>query len=202
MKFIKSLVILCITIWSCETSVENQNLYKADVIVYGGTSAAIIAAVEVTESGKSVIVVSPDIHLGGLTSGGLGWSDTGKKEAIGGLSRKFYQKIYACYNSEEAWKWEKKEDYGNTGQGTPAIDGEYRTQWIFEPHVAEKVYEDFVSENKLKVFRDEWLNRENGVKKEEGKIVSITTLSGKTFTGKMFIDASYEGDLMAPTGVS
>lgn len=176
--------------------------FSADVIVYGGTSAAVIAAVEVVQSGKSVIMVSPDVHLGGLSAGGLGWSDTGKKEAIGGLSRVFYQKIYSYYDSDEAWKWEKKEEYGNTGQGTPAIDGEFRTQWIFEPHAAEKVFEDFISENKIEIYRDEWLDRETGVVKHNGKINSITTLSGKTFKGKMFIDATYEGDLMASAGVS
>jgi hypothetical protein len=82
------------------------------------------------------------------------------------------------------------------------MDGENRTMWIFEPHVAEQVFEDFISENKITVLRDEWLDRENGVTVEDGKIVSIKTLSGKTFTGKVFIDATYEGDLMAAAGVS
>ena len=82
------------------------------------TSAAVIAAVEVAQSGKSVILVSPDLHLGGLTAGGLGWTDTGKKEAIGGLSRNFYHRIWQYYNKDEAWIWQKQEDYGNRGQGT------------------------------------------------------------------------------------
>ncbi|MEJ7769792.1 MAG: FAD-dependent oxidoreductase, partial [Chitinophagaceae bacterium] len=91
---------------------------------------------------------------------------------------------------------------GNKGQGTPAMDGNERTMWIFEPHAAEGVFEDLVKENKIKVLRDEWLDREKGIKKDEGKIVSMRTLSGKNFTGKMFIDATYEGDLMASAGVS
>ena len=78
----------------CQPRSKTGVEFSADVIVYGGTSAAVIAAVEVVQSGKSVIMVSPDVHLGGLSAGGLGWSDTGKKEAIGGLSRVFYQKIY------------------------------------------------------------------------------------------------------------
>jgi hypothetical protein len=177
-------------------------IHQADVIIYGGTSSAVIAAVEVAQSGKSVIMVSPDIHLGGLTSGGLGWTDTGKKETIGGLAREFYHRIYNHYQQEEAWKWMKKEEYGNTGQGTPAIDGDRRTMWIFEPHVAEQVFEEFIAEHKIRIFRNEWLDRQNGVKKTDGKISSIITLSGKTFTGKMFIDATYEGDLMAAAKVS
>jgi hypothetical protein len=74
--------------------------------------------------------------------------------------------------------------------------------WIFEPHVAEQVFEDFIAENKITVLRDEWLDREKGVVKQNGKIVSFKTLSGKVFSGKMFIDATYEGDLMAAAGVS
>ncbi len=175
---------------------------NADVIVYGGMSAAVIAAVEVAQSGKSVIVVSPDIHLGGLSSGGLGWTDTGKKNTIGGLSRDFYHRIWKHYNDPAAWKWQEHAEYGNKGQGTVAMDGENRTMWIFEPHVAEQAFEDLIAENNIKVLRDEWLDRENGVTKKDGKITSFKTLSGKTFTGKVFIDATYEGDLMAAAGVS
>ncbi|MBN1791375.1 MAG: FAD-dependent oxidoreductase [Bacteroidales bacterium] len=175
---------------------------NADIIIYGGTSAAVISAVEAVHSGKSVIVVSPDVHLGGLSSGGLGFTDTGDKSAIGGLSREFYHRIWLHYNDSNSWKWEKQTEFGNKGQGTVAMDGENRTMWIFEPHVAEKVFEDLVAENKIKVLRNEWLDRENGVDIQSGKIVSFKTLSGKVFTGKVFIDATYEGDLMAVSGVS
>jgi hypothetical protein len=74
--------------------------------------------------------------------------------------------------------------------------------WIFEPHVAERIMEDFVRENQILVYRNEWLDRKNGIKKKAGKIISITTLSGKVFEAKMFIDATYEGDLMAAAGIS
>ena len=184
------------------TSQDKPSVSAADIIIYGGTSAAIIAAVEAKKSGKSVLVVSPDIHLGGLTSGGLGWTDTGDKSVIGGLSREFYHRVFMHYDAKEAWNWQAKEAYGNKGQGTRAMDGESRTMWIFEPSVAERIFEDFVAEYGIKVVRDEWLDRENGVEMENGKISSITTLSGKSFSGKMFLDATYEGDLMAAAGVS
>jgi hypothetical protein len=180
---------------------ESSDAIDADVIIYGGTSAAVTAAVQVIKSGKTVVVVSPDKHLGGLSSGGLGFTDTGNKSVIGGLAREFYHRLYMHYDKPEAWQWQKKEEYGNKGQGTPAMDGNERTMWIFEPHAAEQVFEDFVKENNIKIYRDEWLDREKGVEKKDGKIVSIKTLSGKTFTGKMFIDATYEGDLMASAGV-
>ena len=181
---------------------KNHDNYSADIIIYGGTSAAVTAAVEAVQSGKSVLVVSPDTHLGGLSSGGLGFTDTGDKSTIGGLSREFYHRVWLHYSDSASWKWQKHAEFGNKGQGTVAMDGENRTMWIFEPHVAENVFEDFIVENKITVLRNEWLNRTDGVVKKEGKIVSIKTLSGKTFSGKMFIDATYEGDLMAAAGVS
>ena len=175
---------------------------QADVIIYGGTCAAVIAAVQVKKMGKTVIVVSPDKHLGGLSSGGLGFTDTGNKEVIGGLSREFYQRLYTHYQKEASWKWQKKEEYGNKGQGTPALDGTNRTMWIFEPHAAEGVFEDFVKEYKLTIYRNEWLDRSaKGITKKSGGITSIKTLSGNVYQGKMFIDATYEGDLMALAGV-
>ncbi len=173
-----------------------------DLVIYGGTAAAVTAAVQAKQMGKTVIVVSPDKHLGGLSSGGLGFTDTGNKAVIGGLAREFYHRVYQHYQKSEAWAWEKREQFGNKGQGTVALDGENRTMWIFEPHVAEAVFEDFVREYKIPVVRNEWLNRQTGVKKSGGRITSITTLSGKRYSGKMFIDATYEGDLLAAAGVS
>jgi hypothetical protein len=176
--------------------------YKSDIVIYGGTSAAIIAAVRAAKNGKQVIVVSPDQHLGGLSSGGLGFTDTGNKEVIGGLSREFYHRVYLHYQQADAWPWQKKDEYGNKGQGTPAMDGVDRTMWIFEPHVAEQIMEDFVKENKIRVYRNEWLDRKSGVVMKNREIVSFRTLSGKIFSARIFIDCTYEGDLMAAAKVS
>ena len=194
------LIILLFQVISCKSD-RVGTTFKADIIIYGGTSATVAAAVQVAEMGQSVIVVSPDKHLGGMSSSGLGFTDTGNKEVIGGLARQFYQLIYDHYDKPDAWNWQKRSEYGNRGQGNPAIDGEKRTQWIFEPHVAEEAFEKMISGAHVNVLRDEWLDRENGVLKKDGKIVSITTLSGKRFKGKVFIDASYEGDLMASAGI-
>ena len=161
MTHIKRLFVLlftCIFI-ACGTREENEEI--TDVVVYGGTSAAVTAAVQAKRMGKSVIIISPDIHLGGLSSGGLGFTDTGKKEVIGGISREFYQRLYDHYQTKEAWKWQELAEYGNKGQGTPAIDGDARTMWIFEPHAAEQVFEDFVKENDIEVLRNEWLDRKS-----------------------------------------
>jgi len=149
---------------------------RFDVVVYGGTSGGVIAAVQAAAMGKSVCLIHPGKHLGGLTSGGLGATDIGDKDAIGGLSREFYRRLGKHYGQEEAWK--------------------------FEPHVAEQIYNDWVADAKVAVFKGERLDLKNGVKKDGGRIVSITMESGKTFAGKVFIDTSYEGDLMAKAGVA
>jgi hypothetical protein len=171
------------------------------VIIYGGTSSAVVAAVQVIKMGKSVIIVSPDTHLGGLSSGGLGFTDTGNKSVIGGLSREFYHRIYQHYQNIDAWKWQKLSEFGNKGQGTPAIDGKERTMWLFEPHVAEAIFEQFIKENSIRVFRNEWLERKTGVSVSQKTIKHFKTLSGKKFIGKMFIDATYDGDLMAAADI-
>ena len=198
--FIVYLLILCLLGVNC--SRDSADVFNADVIVYGGTSAAVTTAVQVQRMGQSVIVVSPDSHLGGMSSSGLGFTDTGNKEVIGGLAREFYQLIYNHYQKPESWRWQKQSEYGNRGQGSPAIDGEKRTMWIFEPHVAEEAFETLIKQNNITVHRDELLDREAGLIKKNGRIVSIKTLSGKTYRGKIFVDATYEGDLMASADVS
>lgn len=183
------------------TTCTSLRAAEYDLVVYGGTSAGVIAAVQAKKLGKTVIIVGPDKHLGGLSSGGLGFTDTGNKAVIGGLSRDFYHRVWKEYQKTDTWKWQKQTEYGNKGQGTPAMDGENRTMWIFEPSVAERVFESYVKEFEIPVDRDEWLDRKNGVKKSNQRITSITMLSGKTYAGKMFIDATYEGDLLATAGV-
>lgn len=181
---------LSVALQPTEPSRENY-----DVVVYGGTSAGISAAVQATRMGKSVVVVAPEIHLGGLTSGGLGWTDSGRKDAVGGMALEFYRRVKTHYDKPENWKQQKPEEYRLYHRKDDAI-------WAFEPHIAEKVFEEWVAEHKIPVQRNEWLDRAQGVTKEGTKIVAIRTLSGKTYRGKVFIDATYEGDLMASAGVS
>lgn len=182
-------------------TVQASNVVETDICVYGGTSSGVIAAVQAVRLGKSVVIVAPEQHLGGMSSSGLGFTDTGSTAVIGGAAREFYQRIWNYYNTSNAWKWQAREEYGNKGQGTRAMDDDNRIMWVFEPQAAEEVFEDFVREHKVPVRRDEWLDRAKGVKKDGARIVSLTTLSGTTYIAKMFIDATYEGDLMAAAGV-
>ena len=167
--------------WPFAFTHSHAESIRREVVVYGGTSAGVTAAIQAKKMGKSVILVSPDVHLGGLLSSGLGWMDSGKKEAVGGLAREFYHRVWRHYQSVDSWRWQKKEEFGNRGQGVPAIDGEKRTMWVFEPQVAENIFESWIQEFGLEVARNEWLDREKGVLVRNGAIQSITTLSGNQY---------------------
>ena len=199
MKSLYLSLIFLLALFSNPLQAEN---YSADIVIYGGTSAAVTAAVQAAKLEKSVIIVSPDEHLGGLTSGGLGWTDSGKKSSVGGLSLEFYQRIRQHYDQPEAWRQQTRREFRSIpkskGRNLPSDDA----MWIFEPHVAEAVFEDFIAENNIKVIRDAWLDRENGVEKDGTRITAINTLAGDRIEGKVFIDATYEGDLMDAAGVS
>ena len=163
----------------------------ADLIVYGGTSGGITAAIQAKRLGRSVILIEPTKHLGGLTTGGLGATDIGNKGAIGGMSREFYQRIKKYYQQDSVWVHSPK----------PKDNGE-DTQWTFEPGVATKIYAAMIGEAGIQVVLGERLDLKAGVKKEGQRITEIVMESGARFTGPMFIDATYEGDLMAKAGVS
>ena len=183
--------------WSAAICFGNDKVY--DVVVYGGTSGGVTAAVQVAKMGKSVVLIEPGNHLGGLSSGGLGFTDIGNKAAIGGLSREFYQRIYEHYMQAKAWKQETLDAYV-TRKGKCSIDK--GTMWCFEPHVAEKIFNNLVCEAKVTVVFNERLDLNDGVKKHCGHITAITMESGRKFRGCVFIDATYEGDLMCKAGVS
>ena len=168
-----------------------------DVVIYGGTSAAVTAAVQVKKMDRTVAIVCPEKHLGGLTSGGLGWTDSGNKAVIGGLSREFYHRIWKKYQEPKRWKQQSIDDFGKR-----SIDDGNQVMWVFEPHVAEEVFEDLIREFDIPVFRDHWLDRKSGVDLVDGRIRQIRTLNGTSFRGRIFIDATYEGDLLAAAGVS
>src|SRR5215208_2786061 len=99
--------LIVLTLWLALLGGTQSPAPTYDIVVYGGTSAAISAAVQARRMGKSVVVISPDRHLGGLSSGGLGFTDTGDKSVIGGLSREFYQRVWLHYDRPEAWQWQK-----------------------------------------------------------------------------------------------
>ena len=173
---------------------------KTDLVIYGSTPAAIAAGVQAKRMGKSVVIVSPEHRIGGLTTGGLGQTDIGNKAAFGGIALEFYKAVASYYADRSKWKRQKPESYFPDGQCAGTKDRE--SMWTFEPSAAFEILTEWEECYGLDIRRGEWLDRENGVKKQNGRIVSIRTLSGSVYFGKVFIDATYEGDLMAAAGVS
>jgi hypothetical protein len=183
-----------------------------DLVIYGGTSAAVVAAVQGRAMGLRVVVVSPDKHLGGLSSGGLGYTDSGNTGSIGGLAREFYRRVHGHYAADSAWNWRPREALRTRGQGVGRDEDGTATMWLFEPHVAEAIFDAWLDESGADLVREARLDRERGVVVDRAagsgpRIVSITTLAegnrpARRFAGRIFIDATYEGDLMAAAGVS
>jgi hypothetical protein len=171
--------------------------FAEDVVVYGGTSAGVAAAIQTARMGKSVVLIEPSQHLGGLTSSGLGFTDSGNKAVVGGFAREFYQRVKKHYDDPKAWLHEKPEQYKNYRQADDAM-------WTFEPKVAEAILKAMLAETQVTVVLGERLNRtaSQGIVLKNKRIASVVLESGKSYSGKMFIDATYEGDLMALAGVS
>src|SRR5688572_12860852 len=158
-----------------------QQVTRVDICIYGGTSAGVIAAYTAKKMGKSVLVIEPGKHLGGLSSGGLGFTDIGNKYAISGLALDFYRRIGKHYGKFE--------------------------QWIFEPHVAENLFNEYIQRAKAEVLFLYRLKEVNKIRNELKEIIIENSLQPLTNTdrkieAKVFIDCSYEGDLMAKAGVS
>src|SRR5262249_10816323 len=164
---------------------------RVDVVVYGGTAGGVIAAVAAAREGKSVLLVEPGQHVGGMGSGGLGATDTGNRAAIGGYAREFFHRIREYYVKK----------YGaDSPQVKDCFDG-----FHFEPHVAELIFKEMLKEAKVEVVYGQ--KRLLSVQKTGSKIDFIVTNDGRTFTyprirAAVFIDASYAGDLMAKAKVS
>lgn len=197
-RFIITLFVLICTTFSL-TAKE----YKKDIVVYGNSSAAVTAAVQAAKMGKSVLFVSSDGCIGGLTASGLSATDINKFTAIGGLSREFYQRIYKYYNNPSTWFCQDKEEYFTsitkrvfTGRNVKA-----EMQWVFEPSVAQNIFKEMLDEANVEIVFSK-LKEKKGVTLNKGKIIKITLLDGSTCTADVFIDASYEGDLMAQSKVS
>lgn len=190
-----ALVILCIL----PTDAKPPKSF--DIVIYGGTSAGISAAIQGARLGRSVLLIEPTNRLGGLTTGGLGATDIGNKQAIGGISREFYQNIKKFYDQPQNWKWQQKSDYLGGGAGRNIENEE--AMWTFEPSAALQVYQEMIAKEKeITLVYGERLNRRDGVKMRDGAITEIVMESGVRYKGKVFIDATYEGDLMATANIS
>src|SRR6266536_3441327 len=148
---------------------------KFDVAVYGGTAGGVIAAVSAAREGLKVALLEPGRHLGGMVSGGLSWTDFGKKEVIGGYALEFY------------WRAGRHYQMSRYGQ---------ELAWMHEPHVAEDIFRTMLREARVTVLTSHRLREKNGVSKNGDSVTAIVMDNGASFTADVFIDSTYEGDLM------
>jgi hypothetical protein len=168
---------LCLA-WAGAAGAASRNF---DVVVYGGTAGGVIAAVSAARQGLKTALIEPTAHLGGMVSGGLGWTDYGKKEVVGGFALEFYWRVGMHYQMAR---------YGN------------EVSWLHEPHVAETIFRDMLGAAGVTVFERQRLREKTGVRKNGPAVAAITMEGGDEFTASVFIDSGYEGDLMAQAGVS
>ncbi len=162
---------------SLPSALHAEDAHVYDIVVYGDSSGAVTAAIDAKRRGLSVIMVNPTAFPGGMSASGLGATDfLGRRNTFGGIASEFYDGVAAAYGQEFVRS--------------------------FEPHVGLNVFKKLIADAGVTVVYNELLDREKGVKMDGKRIDSITTLSGKTYRGKMFIDATYVGDLMAAAGVS
>jgi len=155
------------------TAPASPSLRDYDVVVYGATAGGVTAAVAAANEGRSVALIEPRHHVGGMTSGGLGATDFGRKQVIGGMALDFYKELGEQYGEE--------------------------ISWYFEPHQAERVLRKWLREARVEVFCG---SRVGAVEKAGNRIAAITLENGATYTARMFIDSSYEGDLLPLAGIS
>jgi hypothetical protein len=159
---------------------ETRAANSCDVLVYGATASGVLAAIASAKEGARVFLLEPRKHVGGMVSGGLSRTDMERQEnLIGGLAGEFFSRVAQHYH--RSW--------------SPASS--HADDWTFEPHVAENIFTAWLKEAGVPVFFE---HRVEAVRKDRNHIVSLTVGSGAVFNAKVFIDASYEGDLMARAG--
>jgi hypothetical protein len=173
------------------SSLARAEIIQTDLCIYGGTSGGVVAAVQAARMGRNVVIAEPGMHLGGMTSGGLSAVDIGDPRSIGGIAREYFTQLAATVGVTLAWDQAFKGD----GGGGPATGGAF----AIEPHKAEQVFADMAKEAGVKVHFGAQLA---SVEKDGARITELVMKNGDIFRAKVFIDTTYEGDLMAKAGVS
>lgn len=193
MKLLQALcIILIFSFFSCS---ETQQQYDADILIYGATSGGITAAIQAARLGKKVLLIEPSQHIGGTTTGGLVWTDYGQEGVVGGLAGEFYSRVTDHYRSDQAWKV-------NDPFRERLLNPKLKYIKSFEPRIADSVFQKMLSETGIEVITGQRLDLKAGVQKESNMITAVTFESGRKYSARIFIDASYEGDLMALAKVS
>jgi len=192
-----SAILIVATACSLDLSADPVSVHAsaldADVVIYGGTPAGLSAATAVVRGHRSVIVVEPTSSIGGMITGGIAITDTDTPQLVGGIAREFFEEVSAIERRTSSSRQVSMVFHG------VKIPWSQPAGWDLEPKVARQVFERWLQQQKYQLVLNE---RVVAVTKSRAKILSIRLTDGSTVSGKVFIDASYEGDLMAKAGVS
>ena len=185
-------------------SFKSKNNSEYDIVVYGETASGVMAAIQGARMGKNVVLVSKNSHVGGMATSGLTATDMNRNTLVGGIAKEFYHNIYNYYLKPDAWKNQDRDSYmQSTLKRTYTGRNEaLKIQWVYESHVGEKIMLDMLKNADVTILFNERLDLAKKPMMNNTQIRTIHMESGKEITGKVFIDATYEGDLMAKAGVS
>ena len=202
-KIVIVFILLWVTIYNGAVSAGSEE-NNFDICVYGESASGVIAAIQAARMGKNVLLISKNEHVGGLATSGLTATDMNRNDMVGGLALEFYQRVYDYYLNPAVWKNENRDDFfvrsiKRTYRGK---NDDRKMQWVYESKVAERIMLDMLKEAGAKLWTNERLDLSKGVMKSGTQISKIILESGKTVRAKVFIDTSYEGDLLAKAGVS
>ena len=203
MNFKVSLLITWTVLWGISGNAQHRE-ETFDICIYGESASGVIAAIQGARLGKKVVLISKNRHVGGLVTSGLTATDMNRNDMVGGLTKEFYQRIYDHYLKPDAWINQDRDEFfvksfKRTYRGK---HDERRIQWVYESKIAESIMFDMLDEAGVTIWFDERMKLDGGVVKEGSRIVRLTMESGNSVRAKVFIDATYEGDLMAKSGVS
>lgn len=199
----KNITILLLLFFSFTTSISaSSTLY--DICVYGESASGVVAAIQGARMGKKVILLSKNNHVGGLATSGLTATDMNRNDLIGGITKEFYNKIYTYYLKPESWRNQDRESFmtSTLKRTYRGKNDERQIQWVYESSVAERIMLDMLKVAGVEILFNQRLDLGKDIQKEENTIKSIQLENGKTIEAKIFIDASYEGDLLARAGIS
>lgn len=188
----------------CAAVAAQGTTLKTEVCIYGESASGVVAAIQSARLGKKTLLISKNNHVGGLATSGLTATDINRQDQVGGIAAEFYGRIWDYYAQSEVWRNQTREEFFESSKKrtfTGKNDAR-QIQWVYESGVAENIMKQMLEEAGVEVLYNAPLDLEKGAKVKKGKIRSIRLLDGTTVKAKMFLDCSYEGDLMAAAGVS
>jgi hypothetical protein len=203
MKNINKILVSAFIVLFCHSLGYAQN-NNYDVCVYGETPSGITAAIQAARMGKQVLLLSTGNHVGGVMTAGLTATDINNYRLIGGIAREAFQKLYTYYQNPAVWRNQTRDEFFELSKKRTFTgkNDSLKMQWVYESNVLENIFKLMLKDAKVTVIYNQKIKRNRGVVKEGTAIKRLITTSNKVYSAKVFIDATYEGDLMATSGVS